>query len=361
MRRRIAWPRMGAAPSVEMPTTTGERLTMAPNWKSQKAGLSMTLTGTPAARAAACRRPASASSAASITAMAAPSSASGRRGQRLSTTRPGPTAPAARRSDLLVRLLGANSSTSRTRRRQQLRLPGHAGRAADDHDPPAVQVEEDRQLGQGRHARRRDARGLAAGRMTGEDGVQGGLAALECHQDLPVLAGAHRVGGDLALAVLEPTRGEIEAPVVQRADQRSCRRPGRRPAARPGAGTRPGWRRRRRRGCGRRRPLRRRPRSCGPRPAGSGRPGRAAILAWPWRSLRRHRTTGELVGGRGRVALQPGVAAWPSTDSCIARSSSAAMPVAVVDHDGPDRARCRRARRRCRCAPSTSRSRGSTA
>ena len=34
-RRRIAWPRIGAAPPVEMPITTGERLTMAPNWKSQ--------------------------------------------------------------------------------------------------------------------------------------------------------------------------------------------------------------------------------------------------------------------------------------------------------------------------------------
>jgi hypothetical protein len=32
-----------------MPITSGERLTMAPNEKSQNFGLSMTLTGTPAA------------------------------------------------------------------------------------------------------------------------------------------------------------------------------------------------------------------------------------------------------------------------------------------------------------------------
>ena len=51
MRERMAWPKMGAAPAVEMPTTSGERLTMAPNWKVQKAGLSITLTGTPAAHA----------------------------------------------------------------------------------------------------------------------------------------------------------------------------------------------------------------------------------------------------------------------------------------------------------------------
>ena len=38
MRERMAWPNTGAAPSVEMPTTSGERLTMAPNWKVQKAG-----------------------------------------------------------------------------------------------------------------------------------------------------------------------------------------------------------------------------------------------------------------------------------------------------------------------------------
>ncbi len=69
---RIAWPKTGAAPSVEMPMTSGERLTIAPKEKSQKAGRSMTLTGTPAARAAAANRAASASSAHSATAIAAP-------------------------------------------------------------------------------------------------------------------------------------------------------------------------------------------------------------------------------------------------------------------------------------------------
>jgi hypothetical protein len=52
---RIAWPNTGAAPSVEIPITKGERLTMAPKAKSQNFGLSMTLTGTPAARAAAAK------------------------------------------------------------------------------------------------------------------------------------------------------------------------------------------------------------------------------------------------------------------------------------------------------------------
>ncbi|MNE16693.1 hypothetical protein D3C80_1096460 [compost metagenome] len=52
MRRRMACARIGAAPSVEIDTTTGERLTMEPNWNWQNSGLSMILTGTPAARAA---------------------------------------------------------------------------------------------------------------------------------------------------------------------------------------------------------------------------------------------------------------------------------------------------------------------
>ena len=51
--RRIAWARIGAAPSEETPITTGERLTIEPNWKSEKPGLSITLAGTPARRAAA--------------------------------------------------------------------------------------------------------------------------------------------------------------------------------------------------------------------------------------------------------------------------------------------------------------------
>ena len=73
---RIAWPNTGAAPSVEMPITSGERLTMAPNEKSQKAGLSITLTGMPAARAAAAKRAASLSSSQPPTAIAAPEKSS---------------------------------------------------------------------------------------------------------------------------------------------------------------------------------------------------------------------------------------------------------------------------------------------
>ena len=61
----------GAAPSVEMPITSGERLTMAPNEKSQNAGLSITLTGTPAARAAAAKLAALSSSSKAPIAMAA--------------------------------------------------------------------------------------------------------------------------------------------------------------------------------------------------------------------------------------------------------------------------------------------------
>ena len=58
---RTACANTGAAPSVEMPITSGERLTMAPKLKSQNAGLSITLTGTPAARAAAAKCAASSS------------------------------------------------------------------------------------------------------------------------------------------------------------------------------------------------------------------------------------------------------------------------------------------------------------
>ena len=69
---RMAWANTGAAPSVEMPMTSGDRLTMAPKAKSENAGRSMTLTGTPARRAAAANSAAAASSAQSATAIAAP-------------------------------------------------------------------------------------------------------------------------------------------------------------------------------------------------------------------------------------------------------------------------------------------------
>src|SRR5215467_2457062 len=69
---RIAWAKTGAAPSVEIPITNGERLTIAPKEKSQNAGLSMTLTGTPALRAAAANWAAAASFGQSATTMTAP-------------------------------------------------------------------------------------------------------------------------------------------------------------------------------------------------------------------------------------------------------------------------------------------------
>ena len=70
---RIAWPNTGAAPSVEMPITSGERLTIEPNVKSQNAGLSITFTGTPALRAIAANAAASVSSSNAPTAIAVPS------------------------------------------------------------------------------------------------------------------------------------------------------------------------------------------------------------------------------------------------------------------------------------------------
>ncbi len=73
---RIACANTGAAPSVEMPITSGERLTMAPKEKSQNAGLSITLTGTPAARAASAKAAAPSSSSKAPMATAAPAKSS---------------------------------------------------------------------------------------------------------------------------------------------------------------------------------------------------------------------------------------------------------------------------------------------
>ena len=70
--RRRACARIGAAPSVEIAMTTGERLTMEPNWNWQNSGLSITFAGTPAARAALENARASASSAQSAMASEAP-------------------------------------------------------------------------------------------------------------------------------------------------------------------------------------------------------------------------------------------------------------------------------------------------
>ena len=81
MRRRIACASTGAAPSVEMPITTGPRLTMVPKVKSQCAGWSMTLTITPASCAAA-RNAAAASPSSAPTATALPAKSASRHGRR---------------------------------------------------------------------------------------------------------------------------------------------------------------------------------------------------------------------------------------------------------------------------------------
>ena len=85
---RIACANTGAAPSVEMPITNGERLTMAPNEKSQKDGLSITLTGTPAARAAVAKTAAAASSSKAPMATAAPLKSSAVQSRGISTIAP---------------------------------------------------------------------------------------------------------------------------------------------------------------------------------------------------------------------------------------------------------------------------------
>jgi len=72
----------GAAPSVEIPITKGERSTTEPNEKSQNFGRSITLTSAPAARAAARKRRASSSSRASSSAITAPSKSPGAHARR---------------------------------------------------------------------------------------------------------------------------------------------------------------------------------------------------------------------------------------------------------------------------------------
>ena len=89
---RMAWPKGGAPPSVEMPMTSGERLTIAPNWKSQNAGLSTTLTGMPLERAVAAKLAPSWSSSSAPIAMATPSKSSSCNGRWISTMRSGHSA-----------------------------------------------------------------------------------------------------------------------------------------------------------------------------------------------------------------------------------------------------------------------------
>src|SRR5215469_6226659 len=85
---RIAWAKTGAAPSVEIPITNGERLTIAPKEKSQNAGLSMTLTGTPAARADDAKVAAPSSSSNAPIAIAAPLKSSEFHERRLTSIAP---------------------------------------------------------------------------------------------------------------------------------------------------------------------------------------------------------------------------------------------------------------------------------
>src|ERR1700739_4895307 len=68
--------------------TSGERLTIAPNEKSQNAGRSMTLTGTPALRAAAANCAAASSFGQSATATAPPLKSSADQFRRAITTEP---------------------------------------------------------------------------------------------------------------------------------------------------------------------------------------------------------------------------------------------------------------------------------
>jgi hypothetical protein len=76
MRARMAWPNTGAAPSVEIATSRGERLTIAPNCTSQNNGLSMILTIAPATREACTNLAASWSVSTSASARIAPDKSS---------------------------------------------------------------------------------------------------------------------------------------------------------------------------------------------------------------------------------------------------------------------------------------------
>ena len=93
IRARTVWPKTGAAPSVEMPTTSGERLTIAPNFTSQRCGRSTALTMAPAPRAAATKATQSASSSRAPMQKAAPQRSSGLQARACSTTCPSTISP----------------------------------------------------------------------------------------------------------------------------------------------------------------------------------------------------------------------------------------------------------------------------
>src|SRR3974390_901602 len=99
---RMACANTGAAPSVEMPITSGERLTIAPKAKSQNSGLSITLTGTAAWRAACTKSAASLSFSNVPTATAAPVKSAAIHGRACRATEPrgGSTARARISSDM---------------------------------------------------------------------------------------------------------------------------------------------------------------------------------------------------------------------------------------------------------------------
>lgn len=93
IRARTVCPKTGAAPSVEMPTTSGERLTMAPNFTSQRCGRSTALTIAPVARAAATKATASTSSSMAPTQKAAPQRSSAVQGRSCRVTVPSTISP----------------------------------------------------------------------------------------------------------------------------------------------------------------------------------------------------------------------------------------------------------------------------
>ena len=132
--------------------TSGERLTIAPKEKSQNAGLSITLTGTPAARAAA----ANAAASLIVGAIADGDRGAGKFGG----------VPSARvQYDRAMRRLGGNGEhflgrvgrkhiDLRAGRGEQLRLPGRGCRVARDDRALAVERKEHRQARQPVHSRR---------------------------------------------------------------------------------------------------------------------------------------------------------------------------------------------------------------
>ncbi len=148
---RIAWAKTGAAPSVEIPMTSGERLTMEPKAKSQNAGLSMTFTGTPARCAASANRAASRSSSKLPTAIAAPVKSEAV--QQRSWIVTGPRGGCATMACSSSHGPSTKMSTSRACCGQQLRLPG-CRRAVSGHDHAlAIERQKNRQAGKRFHAR----------------------------------------------------------------------------------------------------------------------------------------------------------------------------------------------------------------